>query len=1675
MAGPVTDNEAFGDHVPSDEDVFGKEEHQSSFGGKLMDGYFSMAQPESRVMDAFGQGAKDGWGYVSQLDKGTQDELTKLGLDKDYHDNHGNLAKAFGSAFIREAVHLGYGVAQPIIAGMGAIGAAGTQYGTELRQGAGAIRGLTEKSPVVSAVTAPISAVMGEAGEALQATSSGQYFGEIGIPLYVEHANRIREANLNTARAVGAIGESPETFLGSVPPTEAEQTTRAEATGALPSTPAPVPNIHELARSVSPDTFYDYDILKNKNNLLLDNIRATETARNNDPRVKAANDEIARILGPTEDRSKLSKGQITKLSEIRGDLEAFLDTDTPEMTAAKEVHAKNYHEMQDMLPDVRAAYKEAQSRIPSSEPLQGPQTAMPEEGSTSTTEVPGKPSGIAQNVSEKLQAAGRPKKEAVAAGEIVQARYQALANRFNGKLGTADEVYAKYGPKDITDQQKPLTPSTADLFQEELKASSNVIDLGERRFKKQEAKTEEEIKEPELTSKELFDQSISAVSSVINKAIMHDFPGLQAKWVKLADFLNEHGVKAFEDEDLYAEVQKLEKDGNDAVALINKNMEKSGANVVPFPDHEFFQGERGALTFEKDARTTIRIFKSADASTAMHEFAHQWLEELTTLSDHPEAPERLKNDYQTVKQWLGVKNEITRAQHERFARGFERYLMEGIAPSRELESVFEKFKNWLTQIYKRVKNLNSPINDNIRGVFDRLLTDEQDTQRTIIAPEEAATESFATTDQFKAPTPVSEGTEQIKPEGSPETAASPLKKDTEYLQQDGSFHLENIDSYPALIAGLKQYGELNDLRLRAMKGNVSDQDLIDISDTSGLNFSRKNLDKLAAATIDDNVSMSTRLYGLKEMFNQNASKIRETLSAENPSDEDILALASQITLHQRMAETLLGVRGEWGRTGRVLNKMLKDASNEGELSALLQQSVGLDYYQMQRVFKQSKALKTTQQISKLARDIQKPSFGQNLVAYWMNNLVSGLLTHATYAEQISMGIISRAVIESPMSAAVGSIRRVLGNESPERVTWGETRDELHGAWVGARKGIQALVAARRSGTQQGLQIGDTQIFGKVYPGLISDKVSHEIETGIIQPGSRAGRVEQLTTKVQEFKSRYNLSDIDKDIKRVYEGKDPKIPSEFNEIFPLLAKGEPPQAFDLNPSNAKNLRPKLGDQPDSSNAARIAGNIMRAPGEQMVAPIHSMNYTVSFSSNLDKLNSRQARLEGETNGWNDTQVAVRKAQLDNDTPWDNIKEAKRLSLEENYLNPAKYGSYEANFKRFINTQVKLYGLGDTPLLAFPNPFVSIVSKVFKAGTKMIALSNPLSPVTALLYKDIRDGLRGKNGKVAQDLSIAKMALGAATFSSIWGLKEAGLINDPPATDPKERFIQQMYTGLPYGVRIGDMTADTQRLGPMGMRIAAISSMHHFKDSWEKDGFNEAVTVLMHDLGHTLSGATAVTGLGELYDAVTDPGRYGKYYWNNFISTLGLPFSIGFWQLAKVTDPYQRETQSGDNAGAFSFGEWNSLSKSFEEKIPGLREARLYPKIDVFGQPIPSPEFYGVYIQKTSDDPVYRAFEGTGYFPGKLDGHIKGYTLDEKQYFEYATLVGQQAHRLMTQTVNMPGFEKMIASIRHRLLVTDMNIAKQQGLAAMETRYPELPKMSVALKKEITELQEQQKGQ
>lgn len=127
---------------------------------------------------------------------------------------------------------------------------------------------------------------------------------------------------------------------------------------------------------------------------------------------------------------------------------------------------------------------------------------------------------------------------------------------------------------------------------------------------------------------------------------------------------------------------------------------------------------------------TITLTPDANASTLTHELAHYWLNERWRFLNSGLADANYKKDFEPLAKYLDIKEgqkELTREQHEKFAKSFEAYLREGQAPTLELGRLFGRFRRWLIGVYRDIKKeLGVELTDDIRRVFDRMLATEDE-------------------------------------------------------------------------------------------------------------------------------------------------------------------------------------------------------------------------------------------------------------------------------------------------------------------------------------------------------------------------------------------------------------------------------------------------------------------------------------------------------------------------------------------------------------------------------------------------------------------------------------------------------------------------------------------------------------------------------------------------------------------------------------------------------------------------------------------------------------------------------------------------------------------------------------------------------------------------------------
>ena len=105
------------------------------------------------------------------------------------------------------------------------------------------------------------------------------------------------------------------------------------------------------------------------------------------------------------------------------------------------------------------------------------------------------------------------------------------------------------------------------------------------------------------------------------------------------------------------------------------------------------------------------------------------------IARRPDAPAEIRQDMETLLAWFGVDSietwnsmpfERKRESHERFARGFEAFLMEGRAPTPGLRELFQRFRSWLLNVYRSMLQLDVELTDDVRAVMGRMLASQNE-------------------------------------------------------------------------------------------------------------------------------------------------------------------------------------------------------------------------------------------------------------------------------------------------------------------------------------------------------------------------------------------------------------------------------------------------------------------------------------------------------------------------------------------------------------------------------------------------------------------------------------------------------------------------------------------------------------------------------------------------------------------------------------------------------------------------------------------------------------------------------------------------------------------------------------------------------------------------------------
>lgn len=254
----------------------------------------------------------------------------------------------------------------------------------------------------------------------------------------------------------------------------------------------------------------------------------------------------------------------------------------------------------------------------------------------------------------------------------------------------------------------------------------------------------------------------SALKYVTGKEFYDTVAAEKGGQKEASEFINEHGIKGITYDG-----------GNDGKCFVV--FDDKAIQII----NRYNQEHKGAYAGAYDAdRNILHVFEAANQSTVVHESAHWWLSMLNNIAADPELKELAKEDKvlaatlqkaqkdrDAIRAWASYYPDVMKEYkgtliekefkeyeaaikkdpenkelqerfiQERFARGFERYILTGKAPTKELQGTFRRFKKWLINLYKTTKEIiKNPENylglkdpsDEVKEIFDHMMASEEE-------------------------------------------------------------------------------------------------------------------------------------------------------------------------------------------------------------------------------------------------------------------------------------------------------------------------------------------------------------------------------------------------------------------------------------------------------------------------------------------------------------------------------------------------------------------------------------------------------------------------------------------------------------------------------------------------------------------------------------------------------------------------------------------------------------------------------------------------------------------------------------------------------------------------------------------------------------------------------------
>ncbi|MBF0561094.1 MAG: hypothetical protein HQL37_03550 [Alphaproteobacteria bacterium] len=274
----------------------------------------------------------------------------------------------------------------------------------------------------------------------------------------------------------------------------------------------------------------------------------------------------------------------------------------------------------------------------------------------------------------------------------------------------------------------------------------------------------------------------------------------------------------------------------------------------------------------------------------------------------------------------------------------------------------------------------------------------------------------------------------------------------------GNIRLDLLHQPEDVNTVIRQVARENGGFLTARRGVVSDAQVLQLAEDLGMKASDLNQRHIGQAFNAEQV------VAARQLLIQSATAVRDASlkAAASGSEADLMAFARAKARHVMIQEQVSGITAEAGRALRAFRSIdgLQDARAGGQF---VEKATGQTLFQLRAEAEALAGLDTPAQVSRFVHDSQKPKFKDYLLSYYINNLISGPITHTTYAIGNAARNLVKTLLETPAAALLGEVQEALGYPHQERVQLAEVAHQLTGLAYGLRVGLGPALSALKTG------------------------------------------------------------------------------------------------------------------------------------------------------------------------------------------------------------------------------------------------------------------------------------------------------------------------------------------------------------------------------------------------------------------------------------------------------------------------------------------------------------------------------------------------------------------------------------------------------------------------------------